>query len=255
MPINYSKAIGVYCPDQIQLNKCRQLADQLSLTLTSTREDFHYLLTFTNNKLQLQQTGPGAPGPVLVDFADKTINYRRVHGGGRNQSIAKAAGLKKNPCPTVLDATAGLGRDAFVLATLGCQVHLLERCPLIAALLNDGLTRGLNQAEIAPIIRRMHLWSADLIGDNPVNDKIDIIYLDPMYPHRRKNALVKKEMRLLRDLVGNDEDAPELLASALEQQPGRVVVKRPKGAPAINGPAPSFIIKSRNSRFDIYLAR
>lgn len=253
MPINYSKAIGVYCPHQFQTDKCQKLAEKLGLSLSATGDDFPYLLIFANNKLQLQQTGPHAPGPVLVDFTDKTVNYRRLHGGGRNQAIAKAAGLKKKPCPTVIDATAGLGRDAFILAALGCQVHMLERCPLIAALLNDGLTRCLDEPEIAPIIKRMRLWPADLIKNNPINERADVIYLDPMYPHRRKNALVKKEMRLLRALVGDDEDSVALLAKAIDLRPGRVVVKRPKGAPAINGPAPSFVIKSRNSRFDIYL--
>jgi 16S rRNA (guanine1516-N2)-methyltransferase len=79
-----------------------------------------------------------------------------------------------------------------------------------------------------------------------------VIYLDPMFPHRDKSALVKKEMRLFRPLVGDDMDAPALLEAALALASHRVVVKRPRKAPCIEGPKPSHALEGKSSRYDIY---
>jgi len=168
--------------------------------------------------------------------------------------IAKAVGIQSGIRPAILDATAGLGRDAFVLAQLGCDVVLIERHPLIAALLADGLARALSDAEVGPIVQRMHLQKGNAIdlmtawqGEPP-----QVIYLDPMFPHRDKSALVKKEMRLFRPLVGDDDDAPQLLAAALDLATHRVVVKRPRKAPGVAGRGPSHVLEGKSSRFDIY---
>ena len=168
--------------------------------------------------------------------------------------IAKAVGVQSGVRPTVLDATAGLGRDAFVLASLGCEMTLIERQPLIAALLEDGLARALRDAEVAPIAARMRLLCGNAIGlmQQWQDEAPQVIYLDPMFPHRDKSALVKKEMRLFRPFVGDDLDAPELLAAALELASHRVVVKRPRKAPCIAGPKPSHALDGKSSRYDIY---
>ncbi|MBK0059198.1 class I SAM-dependent methyltransferase [Pseudomonas sp. S44] len=204
--------------------------------------------------LQIQQLGPQAPGPVRVDFVEGQAAHRRLFGGGSGQMIAKAVGIAQGVRPQVLDATAGLGKDAFVLASLGCQMTLIERQPLIAALLEDGLARGRLDAEVAPIVERMRLLTGNAIermrdwqGEAP-----QVIYLDPMFPHRDKSALVKKEMRVFRPLVGDDLDAPALLEAALALASHRVVVKRPRKAPIIDGPKPSHSLEGKSSRYDIY---
>jgi 16S rRNA (guanine1516-N2)-methyltransferase len=79
-----------------------------------------------------------------------------------------------------------------------------------------------------------------------------VIHLDPMFPHRDKSALVKKEMRLFRPLVGDDDDAPALLAAALALASHRVVVKRARKAPPIAGVAPGYSLEGKSSRYDIY---
>lgn len=204
--------------------------------------------------LQIQQLGSQAPGPVRVDFVEGQAAHRRLFGGGSGQMIAKAVGIAQGIRPQVLDATAGLGKDAFVLASLGCQMTLIERQPLIAALLEDGLMRARADAEVAPIVERMRLLTGNAIehmrawqGDPP-----QVIYLDPMFPHRDKSALVKKEMRVFRPLVGDDMDAPALLEAALALATHRVVVKRPRKAPIIDGPKPSHSLEGKSSRYDIY---
>ncbi|WP_236711980.1 class I SAM-dependent methyltransferase [Pseudomonas sp. EpS/L25] len=228
-------------------------ATRLGLSLgTATDEDFALQLGVQG--LQLVQRGPDAPGPVRVDFAEGAAAHRRKFGGGAGQMIAKAVGVGPGVRPRILDATAGLGRDGFVLATLGCPVTLVERQPLIAALLEDGLARAARDPEAASIVALMTLVQADstayLQGEE--GEAPEVIYLDPMFPHRDKSALVKKEMRLFRPLVGDDLDAPALLAAALARASHRVVVKRPRKAPAIEGVKPGYVLEGKSSRYDIY---
>lgn len=168
--------------------------------------------------------------------------------------IAKAVGIQPGVRPTVLDATAGLGRDAFVLACLGCQVHMIERHPIVAALLTDGLRRARLDTQVAGIVQRMPLLIGDAIElmHAWTADAPQVIHLDPMFPSRDKSALVKKEMRLFKPLVGADDDAPDLLAAALALATHRVVVKRPRKAPSIAGATPTYSLDGKSSRYDVY---
>ncbi|PYD16979.1 MULTISPECIES: class I SAM-dependent methyltransferase [Pseudomonas syringae group] len=229
-----------------------QWAQRLGLPLSDACADF--ALQLTDHGLQLQQLGDDAPGAVRVDFVEGAVAHRRLFGGGTGQMIAKAVGIQPGIRPSVLDATAGLGKDAFVLASLGCDMSLIERQPIIAALLEDGLARGRGDRDVGSIIVRMRLLtgnSIDIIrawtGEPP-----QVIYLDPMFPHREKTALVKKEMRLFRPLVGDDMDAPALLEAALALATHRVVVKRPRKAPCIDGLKPGYALDGKSSRYDIY---
>ena len=204
--------------------------------------------------LQFVELGPQAPGAVRVDFVEGAVAHRRLLGGGTGQMIAKAVGVQPGVRPQVLDATAGLGRDAFVLASLGCNMTLIERQPLIAALLEDGLVRARGSAEVAAIAAQMRLLQGNAIEllSAWADEAPQVIYLDPMFPHRDKSALVKKEMRLFRPLVGDDLDAPALLAAALALASHRVVVKRPRKAPCIDGAKPTYVLEGKSSRYDIY---
>ena len=153
----------------------------------------------------------------------------------------------------MLDATAGLGRDAFVLASLGCQVSLMERNPVVAALLENGLERARLNPEVSEIVRHMSLVHASSIKEMTAIENVDIVYLDPMYPHREKSAAVKKEMRVFQSLVGEDLDSDALLEPALSLARYRVVVKRPNYALPIANQKPSTSIKMKKNRFDVYV--
>ena len=216
--------------------------------------DADFALQLGAEGLQFVELGPQAPGAVRVDFVEGAVAHRRLFGGGTGQMIAKAVGVQPGVRPQVLDATAGLGRDAFVLASLGCSMTLIERQPLVAALLEDGLMRARQSAEVAPIAAQMRLLQGNAIEllSAWTDEAPQVIYLDPMFPHRDKSALVKKEMRLFRPLVGDDLDAPALLAAALALASHRVVVKRPRKAPCIEGAKPSYVLEGKSSRYDIY---
>ncbi|MDM1707230.1 class I SAM-dependent methyltransferase [Thiopseudomonas alkaliphila] len=235
----------------------KQLADQLALPLVAVNDpaiDAGFALQWGPQGLWLQELGKQAPGPVQVDFVSGAAAHRRQFGGGSGQMIAKAVGIQSGVRPSILDATAGLGRDAFVLACLECPVIMIERQPVVAALLADGLARAALSPEVAPIAQRMRLLTGDAISlmQNWQAQAPQVIHLDPMFPERDKSALVKKEMRAFKPIVGEDADQAELLAAALALASHRVVVKRPRKAPCIEGIKPSYELLGKSSRYDIY---
>ena len=251
---------GVFATCEDSLERAAALAAALGLPLAKQSDaTFTHGLYLSPERLELRQLNADSPGAVYADFVAGRAAYRRRFGGGRDQPLARAVGLKSGTRITVIDATAGLGQDAFVLAGLGCTVVLLERSPLIAALLRDGLARAAQDPEIGCWVQqRLRLIEADgryYLPSLRGADCPHTIYLDPMYPHRRKSALVKKELRMLRDLAGDDDDAPHLLAAALACARRRVVVKRPRAALALSGPAPDFEIVAPNTRFDVYVKK
>jgi len=215
-----------------------------------------FKLIKTEKGLELENLLEPKIKPMKIDFASGKAEHRRKFGGGLGQYIAKAVGIKGNYKPYVLDATAGMGRDSFVLATLGCKVLMLERNEIIFKLLEDGLKRGEADEEISEIIGRMKVVNANsvkYIGAILENEKPDVIYLDPMFPHSKKSRLVKKEMRIFRELVGNDLDAKELFEVALKKAKKKIVVKRPARSEFLCDKKPNFQIKGRVNRFDVYL--
>ncbi|GLX78604.1 ribosomal RNA small subunit methyltransferase J [Thalassotalea insulae] len=212
-----------------------------------------FLLQVNIQQLELIKCDEPKLAAIKVDFVEGAVAHRRKFGGGRGQDIAKAIGLKHGFTPHVLDATAGLGRDAFVLASLGCQVSLMERMPVVAALLENGLTRALLNNETKIIADRMELIYSSSIENMSMINAPDVIYLDPMYPHREKSAAVKKEMRVFQSLVGEDLDADNLLTPARALAKYRVVVKRPSYAPPLDNVKPSTSIKMKKNRFDVYV--
>ncbi|VFP78657.1 Ribosomal RNA small subunit methyltransferase J [Candidatus Erwinia haradaeae] len=193
-------------------------------------------------------------GNIFVNFFCKSITYRRRFGGGTSEAIAKAVGIKKNYFPNILDATAGFGRDSFILAMLGCHIRMLERNPVVAALLDDGLRRGYTDKKIGSwLSEHMTLLpSSSLLVSENIDPIPDVVYLDPMYPLKKKKALVKKEMRILQSLVGMDADADSLLHPARMLAKKRVVVKRPRNAQALSRTHTDHILKTKKHRFDIY---
>ena len=194
-----------------------------------------------------------------IDFSSAKATYRRQHGG--KELLLKALGKSKDPYQ-IIDATAGLGKDAFVLACAKHYVILMERSSIVAALLADALQRAEQIPELAEIINRMCL----VIGDAKellTKHSADIVYLDPMFPERKKTALVKKEMRILKDLLdqdllGDDPDTEQLLAlftRARLSARKRVIVKRPLHAAYLADVKPDLCYKGKTSRFDVYLSK
>jgi len=217
-------------------------------------QDKELYATFEQDKLCLTKDGKTK---IFVDFVTGANAHRHKFGGGKGQAIAKAVGLNKGATPTVLDATAGMGKDAFVLASLGCNVTLVERQPPVYAMLVDGFRRARQSDELPWFDERMTLLndsSQQALAKAIAADQVfDVVYLDPMFPHREKSAAVKKDMAMFQTFVGDDADADELLPLAYQLATKRVVVKRPDYAPYLNGQTPSSQIKTKKNRFDLYV--
>jgi 16S rRNA (guanine1516-N2)-methyltransferase len=257
--------IAVAATDAEFRDNAAALAQRLGLALlrvgTSARTlDSHELVLYSGcNGLYLQRTGKNAPGPVAVEFGNAAMRHRRR--GGQNELLGKAVGVGKKSPLRVLDGTAGLGKDSFVLADLGCEVLCCERNPLIAELLASGLEVASASADmwLLDVIGRLTLSSTDVRDVTGARlESIDTIYLDPMFPVRAKSASVKKDMALFQALLESDTepaDGDQLLSWALEQDVARVVVKRPASAPALAGPKPSHVIAGKAIRYDVYVKR
>ncbi len=192
--------------------------------------------------------------PLIVDFIGGAVGHRFRAGEGRRQDLAKAAGFSSGVTPEIVDATAGLGRDAFLLASLGARVTLIERSGTMHALLAEGLERARAQGgRYAETVARMTL----IYGDSRTlleQLRPQVILIDPMHPPREKSALVKKEMRQIREIVGTDPDSAELMRVALEAAQNRVVLKWPLRAEPMPGVrAPSHQIMGKSTRYDVFV--
>ncbi|MDA8881759.1 class I SAM-dependent methyltransferase [Alphaproteobacteria bacterium] len=191
---------------------------------------------------------------LKCDFVRGPVNHRLLFGGGRGQDLPKAVGMKAGLTPRITDVTAGLGRDAFLLASLGSEVTLIERSDIMHSLLRDGMEKARQQGGIhAEIISRMTLIHGDSIELLPSLNP-EIVLVDPMHPPRKKSALVKGEFREIREIVGVDNDQLTLIETALATASKRVVLKWPAHASALDGvKACSHQIIGKSIRFDVFM--
>ena len=191
---------------------------------------------------------------LKCSFIEGPILHRLKYGKGRGQNLAKAVGMKFNKNRNIIDATAGLGYDSFILASLGAKVTLIERSQKMHEILQNGIDEGiLFGGEIEKIINRMEL----LFGDSKdILPKLtpEVIMIDTMYKDRNKTALVKNNMRLVREIVGPDSDYVELLKVALNCAKNRVVLKQPRYAEPIKEIRKcSHQILGKTIRYDIFM--
>ena len=285
-----SIAVSMTGDDNVRAS-AEELARELALPFVTTAEaDFDLLLVVTPERLELRDNSAGsekrrrdAPsaeprmqigrasarpegrrardgahhnrdpqvGPVCVDFSHLDLRPYSPNLS-RRQPLARALGKKAQ---TVVDATAGYCQDALLFALMGYRTTAIERSPVVMALARDGLRRLTARSGIT-LDKRLRLIEGDGRVLLPsITPPPEVIYLDPMFPpKRKKSAAVKKEMRLLRALVGNDPDAHELLEISRRVALDRVVVKRPDDAPPL-APDLSMSLAGKLVRYDVYLTR
>jgi 16S rRNA (guanine1516-N2)-methyltransferase len=239
------------------------VSEESDMTIKSDAQHFSkYYLHCGTLGLSLRCHNAFKQGPIFCDFDSKKILYRRKYGGGNGQALAKAVGVTNECKPKVLDLTAGLGTDSFILASLGCKILMLERNPIVYELLFDGLARASEMTsdnlDLAHIIKRLklhkidaHDYFAKLASEN----EFDVIYLDPMFELPTKVAKAKKEMHALQNLVGADSDAGKLLEKAMRHAKYRTVVKRSNKSPGLTSQKPNVVMKGKSTRYDIYINR
>jgi 16S rRNA (guanine1516-N2)-methyltransferase len=237
------------------LEEAQALAAELQIPFLNAGESLQSggLLRLCADGLQLEAVGSGDVGALKVDFGGGKMRYRRQ--AGHNEPLGRAVGVGKRPGLQVVDATAGLGRDSFVLADLGCEVTMLERSPAAFALLRDGLRRAASSGDpwlqtVSGRMRLHYIDSPEWLAAHP--NSVDVVYLDPMFPERKKSARVKKEMWLFQQLIDGPGDEELLLETALDAAHWRVVVKRPIKAQSLPGPASHHALRGKTIRYDVY---
>ncbi len=252
----HTPSICIVCPDPSRKDQAEAFASKAGLPLQDNKSgEYDLQLVFDRDHIALFDTALNTT--IHVDFIEGALAHRQEFGGGRGQAIARAIGLKRGNTPSVLDITAGLARDAYILASLGCRLTLVEQSPILFALVEDGIRRGLADSGSASILHNfMNLVNADSVLYMEHMDRKtrpDVIYMDPMYPERKKSALVKKDMQIMQRLLGKEQNAELLLTTALACAGKRVVVKRPLHAEPVGDIKPDTRISSKKTRYDIYI--
>ncbi len=232
-----------------------ELANQLGLAVTGVTESSQFDAVFapSDRGLELRWLGPdGRLTPLRVDFADPPTRPRAT--AGRRSLLARAIGCHRG-VREVVDATAGLGRDAFSLACLGCHVVLIERSPLLVPLLADALQRlRCTTPALADQLQLVPTDAASYLGDAALRSRPEVVYLDPMFPDHGRRALPKLELQVLRALLGSadaESTQRDLLGLARRVATRRVVVKR-RNRNAPLGDRPNASVAGTQMRFDIY---
>mmetsp|Transcript_37854 Transcript_37854/g.61353 ORF Transcript_37854/g.61353 Transcript_37854/m.61353 type:complete len:329 (-) Transcript_37854:145-1131(-) len=232
-----------------------------------------HVIWYSNGVLKLlKKSDTRVQEPIFVDFTSGNADFRRRFGSFRNSPFLRAVTIPGIPLneTRVIDATAGFAKDAFVLASYGMHVTMMERHPLMYLLLEDALKRGERDPDVAPVLSRMRLLKANAIehlssifSNNTLqqNGSEDdhlrpphVVYIDPMYPigqKRKGSALPKKELAVARAMIGEDSDSSLLLKAARHAAINRVVLKQPVYAQP--DPEAAFEYKSKNTRFQVYL--
>ncbi|KTC87566.1 MULTISPECIES: class I SAM-dependent methyltransferase [Legionella] len=222
------------------LEQAKHLQQQLKLRIDNQAKE---QLLLTTDKLVLKI---GEFLPLYADFSSKTWQKRR--DAGKKQGLVRAC--KPGPGVRIIDATAGWGRDAAVLASFGAEVLMLERQPLMMVLLKDALERQDERSKKNLNLKLGMIDTASYLQTLAEADYPDVIYIDPMHPQRQKTALVKKEMQVLQQLIGPDNDTLPLLELAMTKVLKRVVVKWPQHLIPLLSPTSS--VSGKTVRFDIY---
>ncbi len=244
---------GIYAENHAWRQRGDALAQRLGVPRISRIPERGSALIVSENGLSLLSLDDqGMAMRVGVDFTSG--NWQRRIASVRRERIIRAMGRKADSATMIIDATGGLGRDSFLLAAAGFQVRVVERNPLLAALLEDGLLRAGESQVTREISARISLTCGDACHYlERQQHRADIVYLDPLFPAQKKSAKVKKELQVIREIADRDDDPTRLFAAAFKAAAGRVVVKRPQQGPWLNNRPPSYCVSGKIVRFDIYL--
>ncbi len=251
----YTRKLEVLYPGQGDIVPYQQLAERLGVPLRDSSavgfdDHEHFFLSWRDGCLKLLDKELLKKGGLLVDIEPRH-GEQRSWPAPKQGALAQALGRKTK---TVVDATTGWGQDSLHIFRMGYELICIERSPIMSELLTDGFQR-LAQVDW---MQNLHLQPPQLLSGNAIEllathiNPPDCIYLDPMFPpKRKKSALAKKSMTILRDLLGDDHDKEQLFASALAACGKRVVVKSPDYAEPLGGkPTESF--QGKLMRYDVY---
>ena len=249
----YTGKLAVLYQGQGDSQPFQQLAERLKVPLYQSVNNEcpeSFFLTWRDGCLKLLDKELLKKGGLVVDIEPRN-GEQRSWPAPKDGALAHALGRKTR---TVIDATTGWGQDSLHIFRMGYEVLCIERSPVMAELLRDGFKRLLE----LEWMQKLNLQSPRLLTGNAIellatlDAPPDCIYLDPMFPpKRKKSALPKKSMMVLRDLLGDDQDKEQLFAAALMAAGKRIVVKSPDYAEPLGG-KPNESFHGKLLRYDVY---
>ena len=221
-------------------------ARRLGIAVTQRRDPTAWQLVRSKGSLELRGPVPDAIR-LALDLRTGPME-RRLRNSRRDEPLPRAIGLARRTGPvSVVDATAGLCRDAMVLSHLGCEVEALERIPALVMLVLDAIENSAFAARLRVTATDAVPWLQGLTQER----RPAAVYLDPMFSEAG-SAQVKKDMQVCRALAGPPDDPMPLFLAARRAARERVVVKRHRDlAPIAEGV--SFAVAGSRVRFDVYL--
>ncbi|MEE3492564.1 class I SAM-dependent methyltransferase [Ruminococcus sp.] len=236
--------ITIYCGDNGDRDAADMLSRQLGVPLADSMGEA-LTLVFDGSGLSLVGSGMRYQG----DFS--RMLSRVTKGRLHHEMLVKLAKTKTEH-PVAVDAAAGMGEDSFLLAAAGYEVYLFERDRVIAALLGDALRRAEKDEQLRGIVGRMHLKEGDSIELMPqIGIVPEIVYLDPMFPPRKKSGLIHKKLQLIQKLEQPCADERELFDAAAALHPKKIIIKRPLNGAPLADRKPSYTVKGKAIRYDV----
>lgn len=240
-----SQKLVVYISDKSKEEQALALSEKLQIPLTTEPGP--------ELSLRVDEKGLSLMGYGLSYGGDFTQMLNRLSKGRLGQEMLVHIAKTKNPKPKAADCTAGMGEDAILLAAAGYEVTMFEQNPVIAALLKDALSRAADHVQLQEIVARMHLIegnSIELLKEQATS--FDLVYLDPMFPARKKSGLIQKKLQLIQKLEQPCTDEAALMEAAMAVHPSKIIVKRPLKGPNLAGRKPSYTSKGKAIRYDCY---
>ena len=126
---------------------------------------------------------------------------------------------------SILDCTGGFARDAAILASLGNNITLIERNPLIMSLLVDAKEK-IKIDDIRYIFSRIKSRFGNCIDFiRNTNKHFDYIYFDFMF-NTNKSALPSKNEQFLRKIVKNDiNENIDIINETIQRVRSKIIIK------------------------------
>jgi 16S rRNA (guanine1516-N2)-methyltransferase len=238
--------IEVRTTDEIRVAEAKKISQ---LHINPIKNTAGLVLSFLDSHTELRRPNTKVGNGFTINFS--SVDRRRGAGNlSKKQPLPKAIGSKNQ---SIVDATAGFCGDSILLALMGFRVIAIERSPIISLLLRDAMRRSKEDTELWSVLEdNLSIVEGDAIHLLKTFRETDVIYIDPMFPQKKKSSpLPPGRIQLLSQIVGNDLDANHLFDAALNTNANRVVVKRPRYALAMSG-QPIIVHKGKQVRYEVY---
>lgn len=230
---------------QDNIGRAEEVAEKYQISYVANPKGIKKLISVYDSHIAIKT--PEYHKEFYVDFLSYSLQNRLP--SLREEAIVKACGVKNKGAIKILDLTAGWGSDAFMLASSGANVTLVERDPIVFLLLEDGIRRLL---EVMPYgMQAINIDAMEYLDSYSLD--FDVIYLDPIRKLQNSNAKNKKEMEMLRSIIQKDQHYENLLNKILTIPNKKVVLKLGKKEILESRLKPNFIIKGTNTKFLVFL--